>query len=455
MPIRKVPQKTPQRAVKAASTYDGVGGDVKIDQQSDFDLENNMSPSDMLIDPEDDEAGSLYTSVTASRKVKAETDEQNVGTLPNDENPAAGYLENASEFDVEVDEDEDMIGDEAEEGDELAAGLDAELTNNDQAETLVVSGEDEDWDEEPSDGDDGDDDIDLPNDNDGIDEDTPAFEDQEPEAAAAGEDEMSMLDIDEVDDADNGDMHFATAGTRLLVIKGNRIIASMTERMAKATGREDVYLTDQFSEVTASEIRTKGLRKGLKAMGLVEARAKVGGSVVVKAMVRREVTKTTAAVRQVASANADAMDQALAIASVGINRGYFAKQSNVLREALESMLTASGMRHAKRALSPIFASVGPEYAKQVLTLAQKIAAMPQEARDGYVEALDLTSDDIDEVDEDVVPIGADEMDEEDDFADVEPATLATAGVARGRRVVQAGTMSVLASSILNGNAPLF
>lgn len=458
MPIRKVAPTPRKSAVKAGSTYDGIGGDVKIDEQSEFDLENNMGPSDMLIDPPEDEGGSLYTgnlekadTATApkTKKVKAGTDQQNVGTLPNDEDPAAGYLPQASEFDTDATDGQDTIDGEIDEEVEDGEVIADTLVNNDQAEQLVVANED-DWDAEP---DNADDDIELPAD----DADTEVSSTVlSPEDSPICDDEMTMLDVDEVADNDSSNLTFAAAGTNLLVIKANRVIATMSESLAKSTGREDIYLSDQFMEVTASEIRSKGLRAGLKEMGLVEARVKVGGSAAVKSLVKKEVTKTTAAVRSVAAAKADAMDQSLAIAAVGINRGYFAKQSNVLREAIESMLTTAGMRHAKRALNPIFSSVGPEYTKQVLTLAQKIAAMPQEARDGYIEALDLTSDDIDEPDEDVVPIGAlTEDDGDDDFADVEPATLATAGVARKRSVVQAGSMSVLASSILNGSAPLF
>jgi hypothetical protein len=449
MPIReKLAAVAKAKKIKAGSTHGGNGGNVDIEEQSIDDLENNMDV-DTLTDPEDVEGGSTHFSITAKKKIKADpTCEQNVGTLPNDTEPAQGYIENASEGDADFDEQMDLNEDEVE------ASLDEELENNNADTPLTAAeGEDEDWDSPPPDADAMDDDVESEEEGG---EDTAEF--VAPEEATADADEMSIMDVDEMDDADNKDIHFATAGTRVLVIKANRIIASMTEGIATKAGRIDVYLTDQYQEVTASEIAKRGLRRGLKAMGFVEARVKIQKNSVIAALVKKEVTKTTAAVRQVANVKQEALEQSLAIASVGINRGFFQKNENVLRAALEEQLIQAGVRNPKRMLTQVFASVGPEYAKQVMQLAQKIAAMPQEARDGYVEALDMTSEDLDEPDEDMIPIGAGDDDEEEDFNDVEELspTMATAGVVMKRRnKVTAGTYSLQASAVLNGDVPLF
>lgn len=451
MPIRdRLVEVAKAKKVKASSsTHGGNGGDVTIEEQSLVDLENNMDV-DQLIDPEDAPGGDTHFSITASKKkIKADpTLEQNIGTLDHEIEPAKGYIENASEGDADFEENMDFDLDEG----EVEASLEEELENNEDVTPIEVnSDEDDDWDAEPPmDGED--DDIDNPEDDEGLDETTPEF--NEPEDQVTSGEEMSLMDIDEIDDSDNKDLHFATAGTRILVIKGNRVLASMTEKVATKAGRLDVYLSDQFAEVTASEIAKRGLRNGLKTMGYVTAKVKVGSSTEIKALVAKQVTKTTAAVRQVAATNQKAMEQSLAIAAVGINRGFFDKKENVLRASLEQALIQAGMRNPKRLLNPVFASVGPAYAKQVMELAQKISAMHQDVRDGYVSALDMTSEDLDEPDEDMVPIGADE--DEDEFDDVEPGpTMATAGVVRRSNKVQAGTYSLNASAILNGDQPLF
>ncbi len=113
-------------------------------------------------------------------------------------------------------------------------------------------------------------------------------------------------------------------------------------------------------------------------------------------------------------------------------------------------------------LQRAFAAYGPSYAKSIVELANKIAAMPQESRDGYVAALDLTSEDMEEEGElpigsEVQADGADYHDEDDDTEFVDDtvhATLATAGT-RTKPVVASGKYSVGASAVLNGDAMLF
>jgi hypothetical protein len=90
--------------------------------------------------------------------------------------------------------------------------------------------------------------------------------------------------------------------------------------------------------------------------------------------------------------------------------------------------------------------------------------MPQESRDGFVSALDLTSADMDAPEGDLVPVGdadmgmepEDDMQDVNDFDDVSVAsTLATAGIIRRRPVVDVGSYSVQASAVLQGTQPLF
>jgi hypothetical protein len=284
----------------------------------------------------------------------------------------------------------------------------------------------------------------------------------EPEAAATGED-LSILDVDETPDEDVDGVAFAAAGTRLLCIKANRVIASMTGRMAIANGRNDVYLTDQFQQVTAMSIKDKGLRKGLKSMGFALATVNLGKQSVLKARVQKEVIKTTAAVRKVAADKEKAFQQSLAIASVGINRKMFKDVENPLKAHLEGEFRRIGIQGAGRILAHAFNEHGPAYAKQVIELANKIAAMPEEVRDGYVDMMDLQSGVMDEPDEDMVPIGADDSDVEDDEAEFETsdfgetieAALARPGTRIKAHAAASGKYSVEANQILAGTRPLF
>ena len=491
-----IPFKMPKRKIQAStSTHRGNEENVSADENGQ-EVENNMSV-DTLIDPEDYTGGRTHYSndesshpTFASKKKRVKANENadgdnggsslnpgttNVGTIDNLTDPDQGYIGATDMDDIDPDADDDVdfdvddpdesdpaddtdpfTGDDPDDGATTAS--DTELQNSMGVSSLEASEEDEDWDAEPAD-DDSDDDLaeeDEESGNGGV-----AIEDvqDEPEEASTDED-VSILDVDETPDEDVEDVAFATAGTRLMAIKANRIIASMTGRMAIASGRNDMYLTDQFQQVTAMQIKELGLRKGLKSMGFALAKVTLAKASVLKAQVQKEVHKTTAAVRKVNAEKEKAFEQSLAIASVGINRSLFKNAENPLKAHLEGEFRRLNIRGASRILSHAFSEHGPAYAKQVIELAKKIAAMPEEVRDSYVDALDMDTGVVDEPEEDVIPIGADMEDGDDDLEDDGfGGDTVEAALARPMRVqanaAASGKYSVTANEILNGKRPLF
>lgn len=466
MPIKK--RIAQVAAAKSSSTHGGNENKLNI-EQGDASALNHMSV-DTLTDPEDYEGGSTHTSVTAGKKAKAACESTNVGTLDQDIDPAAGYLENAA---VEGEDDEEELADDEEINADFDMGSEDDTLENNNATTPLSADADtdepmsDDWDTPPPDEGTENTELDV---EEAEEVETPEEEEvvAEPEDMPGTGNELTMLDVDETPDNATQDVAFASFGTRLMVIKAHRIIATMTSRMARASGREDVYLTDQFQEVAASELQAKGLRRGLRGMGFTLAKVNVAKTAVVNARVQLEVTKTTAAVRKVAASKEAAFQQSLTIAAVGINRRYFNEQPNELRAHLEAELNRAGMRGAGKLLQRAFAAHGPAYAKTIVELANKISAMPQESRDGFVSALDLTSEDMEDDEDTVIPVGAEDAEEvfgEDEGDEgIAPAyegedvaaSLAIAGV---RRPVVAsakpGQYSLTASAILNGDRPLF
>jgi len=490
MPILNKAQLKQRKVSASTSTHKGNEDDL-LTEESGATVDNHMGV-DTLIDPEDYTGGNTHfsnkdaTHPTFASKKKAKVkardcdggssvdpDTNNVGTIDNLTDPDQGYIGSSEMSDIDPDEDDDVdfddsdMSDPEDDADQWTGGdqddgattaSDTELMNSMGISPLEASEDEEDWDAPPA----ADDDEDLEDDLAEEDEDSGnggvEIEDvkDEPEEASTDED-VSILDVDETPDNYVEDVAFATAGTRLLAIKANRIIASMTGRMAVAAGRNDVYLTDQFQQVTAMQLQQMGLRKGLKSMGFALAKVTLAKQSVLKAQVQKEVHKTTAAVRKVNAEKEKAFEQSLAIASVGINRSLFKNAENPLKAHLEGEFRRLNIRGANRILSHAFAEHGPAYAKQVIELAKKISAMPEEVRDSYVDALDMDTGVVDETDEDVIPIGAD-MDDEDDLEDsVETveAALARPGTSIRASAAASGKYSVTANEILNGKRPLF
>jgi len=432
MPIKKQVQ-----AAKTASTSTHIDNldPVKV-EESDTKLMNHMSP-DTLIDPEDDKPGSTYSAITASTE---EID------LPDDS------LEDDEELDAAS----------------LHTPQDGEEVENNDTPNILTADEDEDEDE---DEDDEDPDWDAP-----VEDEEEEFEAEDEEAVedvgdvedVAEEDEtvasdaMPIVDVDGTDDSDVDNVVFASFGSRLMVIKGSRIIATMTKAAADAAKHADVYMSDQFQDVVASEMVKKGLRQGLTGMGFVMAKVDVTKQETVNARVERKVQAATAAVRKVSASKEAAFEQSLAIASVGIHRGFFKDQPNELKAALEKELQLAGLRGGAKLVERVFAAHGPSYAKAIVTLATKLSAMPQAVRDEFVAGLDMTSEDVDMVSDDEleegVQIGADDDFNDDEFVDdVTTVTAALNKPGVPRQVVTAKTAgySVAAASILNGEKSLF
>lgn len=477
--------------IKAKSTHFDNLEKVVVEEQSEFKLKNQQE-SEMLIDPEEDEGGSTHTSVKAKAKVvKAEamaamespddveeseevikeepvveeTIGQNVAVIDSDIDPAEGYLEVASD-DSEDSEDDDGDGSE-----DVQAEV-VELVNEEKPQSLVVSEDsDESWDaDERHDNDIFYDSDESPEHEEEIDKLEDEDDEEEEVKAEKGDEFLDLVDVDNTDD-EGSEAIFASYGNKLMVIKGNRIVASMNKKAAIEAGHLDVYLGLQFEQVVASELSKQGLRAGLKAMGFVMAKVNVASALVINQRVAKQVTASTASMHKVVATKEKAFQDSLAIAAVGLNRGRWKDISNPLKASLQEELTSAGVRNANRLVHNVFAQHGISYAKAICAMATRLAAMPQGTRDSLTASLDMTNE-MDDEDSDLygVSSGDEEMPDqhsEDEFSEDEmedhaimhssvTATLTNAGFKNKAAVLthKSTQYSVSASDILSGKAKL-
>lgn len=434
----------------------------------------------LLIDPE--EVGNVSTHSEDMPKMKgakkapvsaALRDEQRakggrLAEISNEVDPASGYLEQESGMPVidnsvddtpedEVSAEFEDLADnefEGEEGVEIEADEIDDLDGNSEFDELEADSDDM----EDLGGPDVEPEAEETDDTDEEEVETLAFEEDMGDTES-----VSLLDADSVADDDTDDVAYATMANVVHVIKANRIIASMGPALARKVQMSDLYLSSQFQDVVQASVETKGLRKGLVQAGFVLAKVKMAAAskATAKVVEAKVQARLTAKLEGIARKD-EAMEQAMAIASVGINRRFFKDAENPLRASLESELTRIGVRGAGRLLTAAFSEHGVEYSKAIVTLAQKIAAMPEEVRNQYAEALDLTRD------SDFETTAADEGDDEGDFMelagdeaeyDEAPASVTAALNNPARRaqipaLLRAGVKTTAAMSILNGNTSL-
>ncbi len=462
-------------------------------------------------------------TVKAKKAVKAADDDclpndsHNVATLPNDVDPAEGYDLEASEDtdsfddtaadarkvvqevnaeDLESEEPtEDEDGDEGLDGDDEAEGGFGDDDDEDEvdasdseldvpgapANMLEADEMEEQWDEEEPIEDDLTDsieDLGVGDEEEEVIEET-AEDLESPENSLDNADVMNIVDVDDMADDDVDNMAFASLGASVLVIKKDRVIAKLTRKSAIKAGVEDEMHSDEFQETVEAECKRYGLRAGLKTMGFKMATVDFAKANVTNKRVEAKVKAATAAVRRTFARKDGSMEHCMALAAVGHNRNLWNDTPNALRAGMENALTAIGIRNSAKLVRTVFAKHGVEYAKQIVTLAQRLAEQPESARNAVASMLDMTN-----------PEGPEEADVEDvslentDFVDaaegdgdeafdnlgmddaqfeaeeIDSTSVTAALASAGRRYngalltpKQTGT-SVTARAVLTGDAPL-
>lgn len=459
------------RVTSAVSTHSP--GAVK-QGSSEFEVTNHQEDM-MLIDPEDTQGGSTHSqakpkakgaqraSVAAAIRDEGRPTGGKTAEIPNEVDPAAGYLEQESglpvinnaaveDFDEDEDFEDDVTAEFEEDSDEDEVTSEFEdLADLEGEEGEFASLEDDGFDEL------GGPDVET---DDAVEEQL----DEGSEALAFEEepvdDAVALLDADQVADDDLDEVAYAVTANALHVIRSNRIIASMGPSLARKVGMSDIYLSQQFQDAVHASLEKKGLRKGLVQAGFALAKVKLAASsAATRKLVSAKVEAQVATKIESMNRQSAAMEHAMAIAAVGINRRFFKEATNPLRASLESELTRVGVRGANRLLTASFAEHGVAYAKSIVLLAQKLAAMPEEVRNQYADALDLTNDS-DFGDEIEAEAEEDELDE--DLTELEnddaPTSITAALHSPARRAKTAALLTAGVSSnamqILAGNTSL-
>jgi len=484
-----------KKSVKAGNVHFPNEGKEEMELDGDFGVENNMSVY-KLFDPdaiENPKSTSTHTpnaegdkpaSVKAGKKVEAAADDDlpndshNVATIDNEIDPAEGYLPqdgesedsesevltpNAPANTIEADADEDAV-------EEVEDDTDDEVEESDdesEEEVEDFEEEDEEWDDE----DEGPapEDFDLEDGDEIESEEEEEFEDDLPVGTteAAADDFMDIVDVDGIPDNDVEAMVFASVGSRVLVLKANRVIASMTRKQAAKAACDDIYQTPQFHDAAYEEARRQGLRAGLQHMGFAMAKVNVAQSQVINKRVEARVKTLTAAVRKTSEEKEKCFAQCLAIASVGVTRRFFKdEESQDLLASLVDQLSRAGVRGAQRIVNAAFAQHGVKYAKSILTIANKLSNMPEEHRAQFANALDMLDENGDFVDADATfedESVADFVDAEaDEFEDEFLPETVTAALANPGREFKGELLtprrqrgvSLSAHAVLNGDEPL-
>lgn len=411
--------------LKAKSTHTvSVADPVKV-EDGDIEIGNSQRAVSPLLDPEDFKGGRTHQAVSAKMSTKP---------------IVAADVDPVLDDDLEVDEDE------VDAADDLPVADVPDEDDSDEEESDDVVSEFEDIDAELDDAAEPTDEVgaeftDLPVEAADDDEQETGVDDGDVEDETDVElEEATVADVDEVpDEVEDDDLDVVAVKAALHVMYRGRVLATLTKAVAERQGISDVYLTPTFAAVVANSVAVKGVRKGLVQAGFRLAKVNVTSAAAQKQVIEARVQSVLTARLQEQADYRKRLNQSLALAAVGVNRKFFKNVRNDLRAALEREFKVAGVENASQIVRSCFAQHGIEFARSLLTVAETLCEKPDEVRNQYAEALDMTVDE---------PEAQDEQVEE---------TSVTAALLRPATRVPATPVTVTASveQILRGNKSLF
>ena len=309
------------------------------------------------------------------------------------------------EIEAGSNEDEDEEFDEVDE-DEIEAML-AEADEEDESDCEESSDDDElDFDDETDASDEDDEEMDISEDEDETDEFDVAKEDDvdacDSKVAIAKASDIGILDQLEVDlVADSLDATASIANTKVkLVYVPSEMIANhcwyaivndvpVAAATVHSVGAQkaEIFASESFRKATETLMAQVGVVAGLQDMGFQSMKIHMP----VKQLVASNVAKETAKIRQEMEAQVqnmrDDLKAAMSTASVGINKGFFAKLTNPIKAELYDLLSNAGVRNAETLIDDAFSAKGDDYHRALLTQAFDLLSKPVDARNEISSAV--------------------------------------------------------------------
>jgi hypothetical protein len=245
-----------------------------------------------------------------------------------------------------------------------------------------------------------------------------------------------------VDDTAN-DLSFVEIQGRLAALKAHVTVYSL--QASDAGDNADLMFQSNFISAVRRNIQSKGLRAGLEDFGFRPVRVPT----VTQETVKASITAATQKVEEKHLKAAANLEESLAIAATGLNRGKFRNFTNPLRAALEAELQAVGVRNAGRVVANVFDRYGVEYTSNLLRAANKVSQLSAEARQDMKEMLNMTRE---------VSAGVEEDNMQEDTALVARLQAAPINTAGNTQKVAPSRVSASVNdrvnAIIAGDAPL-
>jgi hypothetical protein len=380
------------------------------EQDQELEDEEHVDLSILNNEEEDEDGFDDEESFTESSEDEEDEDEEDFSGYEDEEDEELDTDEDEYEDEADIeagsnedeeDEDEDEEFDEVDE-DEIEAML-AEADEEDETDT-EESDEDDDveFDDETDAGDEDEEEMYISEDEDdvsGYEDDVDACDSKVAIAKASDIGILDQLEVDLVADSLDATASIANTKVKLVYVPSEMIanhcwyaivndvpVAAATVHSVGAQ-KAEIFASESFRKATETLMAQVGVVAGLQDMGFQSMKIHMP----VKQLVASNVAKETAKIRQEMEAQVqnmrDDLKAAMSTASVGINKGFFAKLTNPIKAELYDLLSNAGVRNAETLIDDAFSAKGDDYHRALLTQAFDLLSKPVDARNEISSAV--------------------------------------------------------------------
>lgn len=220
-------------------------------------------------------------------------------------------------------------------------------------------------------------------------------EKQEADPAELVEVDMMSDSISKDATIESSEMHLmyqpsdVVGGSKWFAIVDGNPVAFATSHSAGQNG--EIFHDPKFREATAAVVSQLGILEGLKAMGFKGIRVKMPVASIIESKVEEVKEEIHASSEKTLEQYKEGIRSALATASVGINKGFFANVNNPVKLTLYRALSSMGLKNAEEVIDDAFATSGDEYHKILMAKAGDLLDMPVAAMNEVSMAVQAAS----------------------------------------------------------------
>jgi hypothetical protein len=149
----------------------------------------------------------------------------------------------------------------------------------------------------------------------------------------------------------------------------------------------DLFDTPSFGHAVLATAKVAGVKKALAELGFESIKHRVSVSKAVRKMVDAQVAETQTALASEQQQFKDRFMAAIATASIGLNRGFYADKKNPVKAAMWNAMSSAGIRNPEALIDTAFKNHADAYHKTLFEIASDLTSKSADVQDSLSKAI--------------------------------------------------------------------